>query len=365
MRIWETEKKELARRGIKPAVAEESYRPGGYPRIGLAPMRTKLSVRSTKVLKAQLERAEHQRGNTKFRALGLGEMDPRLANELASVYLGLAERFGGVKVDMINFSRNSDRAGVELAWASHVATELPGLRQAAYLLGEPDIRQVIANLHQLDEESAAAAEKDALHDVKHYYKRDITAHGGIELGECLSHPKCYGVLQSYWKMKSERRIEAGQAPRVWPSKVSVASSLLVHEFGHVVEFALKDLGEESWGHVMGVLEECLLKDENGRWVLSDYRLAKAGLTRRDARLVNYPSLEEFNRGEGAWRKEIRDVVGVPIGDMLGRYATEMREEIFAEAVLYALTAKEPWRKEKLAPFLEALWEVGLMKKRRR
>lgn len=363
---WDKELRELKNGGGEVVEVTSTYHPGGYPKIGLAPLKTKLSSRSGDRIKAQMEKAERARGNTRFRATGLGTMDPRLASELAGVYLGLAERFPGVRVDRINFCANVSALGpVVIAAAGPVGQELPGLREAAYLLGEADIRQVIANLHVLDEETAEAASKDARFDVRHYYSRDFTAHGGIDLGECLSHPRCYGVLQGYWQMKSAQRIARGEHPRNWPSRVSVASQLLIHEFGHVVEFALLGMGGDAHEKVLEALEGCLLKDEDGRWLASDYQLRKHGLKRSERRLVNYPLLGTPSWGDAAHRKTVKKVVGSGIGDMLGRYATESRTEMFAEAVLYSLAAKDQWRLNRLAPFREALWEAGLMAKRRR
>jgi len=139
---------------------------------------------------------------------------------------------------------------------------------------------------------------------------------------------------------------------------------LVHEFGHVVDAALAGLGKEAWYHVVEALEDALLRDEDGRWLIKDRALREAGLTRRDARLINYPTHVPV-RGEGEWRRVVRKVVGEPIAHQVGSYAAWTLDEMFAEAFAVAYSTKAPELSRRLAGFKRALVDVGLASSRRR
>jgi hypothetical protein len=344
--------------------ASTTYRVGGYPRLGLAPLSTELSSRSTSLLTRQVERAEHRRGNVRFRAQGLSHFDPKLANELVSVYLGLAERYTGVVVDLVNFAADVSMLGNSvLACATMAPRQWPTLHALSYELNEYDARDLVGALHAHghDPRVIAKAESELSEIGRTARKRDVQAHGSIELSACFSHPRCYATLISFWEHRNQIRAAAGKAPALVPTLVSSAAFVLVHEFGHLVEAALLSLGEDQWNYVMSVLEECVFKNEKGRWLVPPRVLAEAGLTRADARLATYPGEFDTRPAGCVPRKTLRKVVGEPVGYLLGNYAPYSRDEIFAESFALALTARDPQLRARLAPFRRALIEVDIAK----
>jgi hypothetical protein len=117
-----------------------------------------------------------------------------------------------------------------------------------------------------------------------------------------------------------------------------------------------------------VLEECILRNPNGngRWRVSDRKLKAAGLTRSDARLLNYPrALGRSPYVGGEWLRNVRKTVGWEMSREIGSYAQVNLDECFAEAFTQSIISSVPTTRRQLAPFQEALYEVGLSVKRRR
>ena len=366
---WAQERAKIKAQGFILSDPTPTYRPGGYPRLGLAPLHTELSSRSTTKLRTQLERAEHELGNLRFQALGLTRMDALLANELASVYLGLREKYRGVWVDQVNFcSTISDLDGGTLACATSTSLNTPTLHHLAFEVGSVDVREILNHLHQssdqFDAKVIASAKQEARTLGPRAGRRDLASHGAIDISECFSHPRCYGTLQTYWEIRNYNSDIKGQPLRLVENMVSEAAFVMIHEFGHLVETAVLSQGEEAYALMLEALEDGLLRDENGRWLVKDKELREAGLTRRDARLANYPAYSNIKRGEGAKRKAVRDVAGAPIGYALGSYARRYRDELIAEAFALAITAKDPELRARLAPFRQVLVDVGIARTRR-
>ena len=367
MTVWAKEQAQLRNAGWDIPDPSESYRPGGYPRLGLAPLGIELSKRSAALLTRQIETAEHKRGNVRFEAKGLAKLDVRLANELASVYLGLASKHHGVWVDSINFSTPLSEIGsAAMAFASETSSSWPTLHALSYEIGSIDVGYVLAAAQhdrEIDPQVLLAAEREAQCLGRRSRTLDLQSHGTIELTECFGHPRCYGTLQAYWAMRSQMSAAQGRPVRLVPTHLSEASFILTHEFGHVVDVALQAAGKEAYFHVLEALETAVLRDGGGRWLIKDRALRDAGLTRRDARLINYPTHFAV-RGEGEWRRVVRKVVGTTIALQLGSYASWTIDEMFAEAFALMHSARDTELRSRLAGFKKSLVEVGVAQTRR-
>ena len=365
--IWTKAQLELKKFGIPIADPRESYSPGGYPRLGLSPVGLTFSTRSANKVGKQLNDAEHKRGNYRFEGFGLGRMDVSLANEFASVYLALTQRYKGVYIDRINFCRDVSTLGARVLGSSMGSgIEWPTLHGLAYEFGEMDVRDVIARIEDpdMDPKIRNKARREASRVTSSTYHRDMTAHGQIDLSECFSHPKCYGTLQSYWVMRNAIMTAKGKPSRLVDNRVSGGAFVLLHEFGHVVDWAAQEMGKDAYAHVMEALERGLLKDPAGRWMVKNSNLSDNDLTRSDARLLNYPSWFTVVPGDGLRRRQVRHAVGPYISDSLGSYAYLAREEIFAEAFALSLSAKDDDLMERLSGFQVALRDIGIAVKRR-
>ena len=366
---WGAERRLLKRAGVPLVDATASYRVGGYPRLGLAPLAMKLSSRSAGLLTRQLEGSERERGNLYFSAEGLHKLDIRLANELVSVFVGLSERYPSVWVDRVNFAASSGAGEGALAYAEVASTNWPGVHALSLETGQVHLGELLAAVAERDGEFDPKVLRQMRAETRqlgHRMRgRDLQSHGLIELSACLGHHQCYSILQTYWKFRSELRIAAGRPPRLQPNRVSVAAFILLHEFGHVVEGALIYLGDEAYAQVLGALEDGILRRGNGRYLLSDYRLRQVGLTRTDAHLVNYPTSADKPFSDAATRRRVRQVVGSEVAHRLGSYSKTSRDEMFAEAFALAQCAKDPELRAMLAPFKQSLIDVGLGVARRR
>jgi hypothetical protein len=355
--------------GVTIHDASSLYHPGGWPGLGLSPLATTLSARSAPLLTRQLEASEHKRGNTFFRALGLGRLDIRLANELASVYSGLAERYPGVRVDLINFSTSIEEFGPKLEGVTfRFQDNFPTIHAAAELMGTGDIRELydLWSDEEFDSATSARMERElGYYSVNGLSRRDATAHASIFITECFSHPTCYAIFSARAEERNLRRAMRGEPASSLETRISEASQLLTHEFGHAVEYALKSKGEVAWGRVLRVLEDCTLRDDNGTWSIKDSALRREGLSRRDVRLINYQYVNEVTvPGDGARRRAVKRLMRSATWPLLGLYAHSFREEIFAEAFLAAHASTSPELVRRLAPFREALYEAGISVKRR-
>jgi hypothetical protein len=361
--------KEILKAGIKIPDAASLYHPGGWPRLGLSSISVELSQRSAGLLTRQVEQFEHSRGNTFFRAQHLGQLDIRLANELANVYVALAERFRGVRIDLMDFCGNTTGIGPLVEGvASMFSDGFPTLHAAAKLMGTNDVRE-IANMwwnDEFDEPTSRRLNKELAYTaVNGLYRRDALSHASIMLTECFGHPRCHAILDAWALERDVYRARRGENRSYLHTLTSEASTTLIHEFGHAVENALMDLGHAQWRYVVDTMESCLLRDPNGTWTIKDSTLREAGLSRRDVRLRTYQALnDKRERGDGVTRAAARRVMKKAIWPSLGIYASSSRDEFFAEAFSAALVSSNPTLRKQLAPILEALYEVGLSVKRR-
>ena len=181
---WSKERRLLKAAGYEIPEAASSYRPGGYPRLGLSPLTATLSRRSVRLLGEQLERSEHDRGNTMFQAQGLSKMDVRLANELVSVFMGLSERYPSVWVDRINFSSSSQAGAGALAYAEVSTTNWPAVYSLSVAMGTVSLGELLEAVSEHEDLSPALLRKlrsETRHMGQHMVGRDLQSHGLISL----------------------------------------------------------------------------------------------------------------------------------------------------------------------------------------
>jgi hypothetical protein len=364
-------RKEVLNAGVEIPDGASLYRPGGYPQLGLAPLSVKLSMKSSAKLIRQVEKAERDRGNVLFSTSGLGQLDIRLANELCSVFLGLAERFRDVAVEGINFhAKVTSGPNPAVALNGAFSDQYPSLYAVAVDMGEPSVREVIMAVYtgQYDRDTFKRVDCEMSKAPWSVYRRNALSNGYIELSECAAHPVCSAIYHAHAEVRNAVNARK-ERPLPWPAtSVSRVSANFVHEFGHAVEYALLAESEENWKYVIGVLEECILRNPNGngRWRVSDRKLKAAGLTRSDARLLNYPrALGRSPYVGGEWLRNVRKTVGWEMSREIGSYAQVNLDECFAEAFTQSIISSVPTTRRQLAPFQEALYEVGLSVKRRR
>ena len=372
-KAWAERLHRIEQRGWPLLEADQLYRPGCYPHLGMAPVTGALSTRSSARVRDQVEEAEHRRGNEHFRATGLTKMVPALANEMGSVYLSLVERYPSVRLDRVNFAASAEEfPGDEgdLGYFDGQSSDVLPLRHAADALGEDSISRVLTNLHRIDGRVARRAratyERMALPPRD---ARNLLNDGALFLTECFAHPTCYAVVASHSEYRVDHGFERYPGRAVHASAVSVASETLIHEFGHAVDQALHLQGTESWTRAIESLERCVLRRPDGRWLIPAAALRERGLTRDDVRLAAYTQRRGQPRVRGearpGTREAVREVVGPILQEALGYYGRHSLVEAFAEAFQLSLVARDPKVRRRLRPFRETLIELGVERRRRR
>ena len=365
---WTNEHQLLKKAGIPIADASRSYRPGGYPRLRLAPLATSFTGRSAAEIQTALTRAIQAGGSRRFRSVGLGRLDAPLADELASVFLGVSECFPGVRVDRINFSADVSSLGYRtLAAATDARDEWPALHVVAGALGTSDIGVALTALDGMDLDPVLQrrARREARWVTPQTRLRDMAAHGSIEFSQCFGHRDCYGTLQSYWALRHRQGLAKGKPGRLIPNQVSAASIVLLHEFGHIVEWAVQAQGDAAYRHVVDALDRGLLCDASGRRLVGRRTLASHGLPASAGHLHAYPASAMAGRPHaGAARRAQRRALGPTIATSLGTYAPAYRDEVFAEAFALSLAARDADLRGRLSVFHDALCDVGIGVRRR-
>lgn len=335
---------------------------GGYPRRGLSsvslPMHWRQGV-SGERLREKLERWEHKRGNTMFEAKNLEKLPTPLAYEMSNVWVSLREKFPEVRAASVNFHNNKEK-GV-LADATSYAELYPRLRATAQWQGSqsPVDTWNLCDDDSIDDEEFYALAKELL-DAKQFGDTnvDVTATGAIELSACLSHPRCHKKLLAYWDKRNERARVLGVAPRIVPLGTSVATYVLAHEFGHLVDSALAEHGALATERVYAALS---------RGVLGGSRPRKEQWRNN---LWNYPT--GYLKANSGWyegsaergRDTVRSLRPV-IGAKLGSYATVNRDELFAESFSLSYCASDAELLRDLSLLKDALVKEGIGVARRR
>jgi hypothetical protein len=272
--------------------------------LGLEPVSIDFHrARTPAAIRARLERWERRRSNPGFAARHLESVPTPLGIELASVYVSLRERYPDVRPRRVDFA-------------------------------SPSIRPLLG----------CTTFDDAM----------------IEVSACFTHPRCLRVVRHDWEDGVRRAALLGTAPRAIPTWCSEAASVLIHEFGHLVDARVLAAGQaiavQVYGALsIGVLPELRRPPQPGRW---------------GTHLLNYPAADrEALRGPAAGGRArarlIRRALQRRVAQELGSYAASSREELFAEAFAAAHVARDRDLRRRLRPLRRALEVSGLAVARRR
>jgi hypothetical protein len=336
------------------------YHPNGYPNLGLTPRTLKLRYRDgadLHALRRKIERWERQQGNASFEARHIEKLPPQLAYELANVYVAMRERFPDVKPDYIEFAGKESRK--VLAWATNYGDSIPFVRDlvAAYDDLDPTDSELLVEIarEEYNDARVIRALKAESYWVEVDAIRNPAATGSIEFGDIFRKKRSYQQLLDFWITRNQRAALRGLPPRTLGNAVSAASFTLIHEFGHLVEAELLELGYRPVEKVYRSLSEIVFGVKNPSDNQWRYHL------------VNYPTYSYTQQkgpreGGPTRRRETKRVLHLAIRQQFGAYATTCRDELFAEA--FAFTFGGTWRmREDMKPFLRALKQESLMVER--
>lgn len=362
---------------VTPSTVHLLHHPEGYPRIGLAPLALNLASTSSAAVTRRLEALERATSTSHFRAHGFEAHHPRVASELANVYAALRQWYPNVFADKLNvaWTPNADKPGyTDALGLTYSRDELLAVRDLAYRLDEPNVARALARAHEVDDpdlERAARRElaRERRLDPRHYYtllQLDARAPGHLTINEHLSHPHCLSEWENYERSMAGRRNAHG-APHAegMARHTTLITTVLVHEFMHLVDVRLIELGPEAVAHFWSVADDVLLRDERSRRVFGPARLRAAGLRREDVRLVNYPMPKRGAADGLAPAALVRREVGRQVALTLGTYAPSGRPEIFAEALMLAFVSADPALRRRLFPLRRTLREFGIETAHRR
>jgi hypothetical protein len=299
---------------------------------------------------------------------------PNLAAELASVYLSLRQHYPGVIVDKLNVAWAPTGKYRGLAGLTITRDSIGTLRELAYAFDEPRLSQVLLRLDEIDDPEVRRRARKEYRDelrsdprfIHELFRLDTRAHGTISLNESLAHPSCLKSLENFRLSAHHATPRNRHGELLYPATLtSEATYLMVHEFSHMVDIVLADLGPDAVKRVWSTLDDILLRYPSGGWRISATTLAEHDLTRRDARLTHYPINYSTATTALGVRDDVRKVVGHEVAMTLGVYAATDRWELFAEALTYAYISRDPVLRARLAPLRQVLCELGLGRKSRR
>ena len=336
------------------------YHPNGYPNLGLTPRTLKLRYREgadLHALRRKIERWERRQGNASFEARHIEKLPAQLAYELANVYVAMRERFPDVRPDYIEFAGKENRK--VLAWATNYGDSIPFVRDlvAAYDDLDPTDSELLVEIarEEYNDARVIRALKAESYWVEVDAIRNPAATGSIEFGDIFRKKRSYQQLLNFWIMRNQRAALRGLPPRTLGNAVSAASFTLIHEFGHLVEAELLELGYRPVEKVYRSLSEIVFGVKNPSDNQWRYHL------------VNYPTYSYTQQkgpreGGPTRRRETKRVLHLAIRQQFGAYATTCRDELFAEA--FAFTFGGTWRmREDMKPFMRALKQESLMVER--
>lgn len=367
---WAAERATARRAGYDVKDYAPVFSPRGYPALGLAPLEGHVVSRTTSRVRRLVETREHLHGNERFQMPGASRLPLDMANEVAAVYVGLRQRFPGVMIDRLDFtgSRSPGAKDMGTTTAACALTHLeadPVLHRyaTAYDLARPaDVVAEAVRQHVAPRELVALRRETQWMHLSGR-SRDARTHGYILFNDWVASPQRLALRAAAGQARHLRSLRLSGIPTNLPTRVSLVTEYLVHEFGHVVEAAVADQGPSALTRVYASLDDCLMRRPNGRWTIPYAALAEHGFTRDDARLINYPDYADprFSR---EYIHQAHRVVGRTPALVLGRYARHSRSELFAEAFCYAQVAADEDLRRRLRPFLRALAEVGVARYRR-
>ena len=306
---------------------DELYHPQGYRSLRLADAKVgRYSTnRSLPRLRERIEAAEHRSGQPSFQARRLERCPPALAFEWAHVYLALRRTWPGVEVDFVDFRAP---LGKLLGLSDLYHSSYPHLHAAARSAAVSDV----ADLDPTSLSPAALTDRAELPRGT-ARPRDVGATGSIQLSDCFSKPRSYRALEAFWARRSATAERRGTTRYIADYRISTAALVLVHEFGHLLEAAIWELGGER------------LAERVYRELSHELLGARPSSARQwSAHLVNFPSWSlptGPHAGGPARAATVRRVLRPVVGDRLGRYAVYSREELFAEAFAFAAAGADP------------------------
>jgi len=290
-------------------------------------------------------------------------MDTLLVSELCNVFAGISEQYPSVMVGALNLYER-EAGENDLMYVLGGAERWPLLHSYAVYLGEGSLDGILDEVYADDiPHMTATALREARSLSKERWRRDLLVQGTLHVSPSMASRRGYNEVRLWMAARNEWCQENGVPERTKPYSTSLATFLLLHEYGHVVDVALADLGEDAERYVYKALERGVLR-RGGAGVVKRRELEENGLCQRDAALFEYPKLRPgWVRGDGERRQAQRRVVGPWVKDTLGSYAAHFRDEIFAEAFALAHSGTRGETSERLAEFKAALSEVGLARRR--
>jgi hypothetical protein len=309
----------------------------GYRHLGLRATHLPAQADRGGTYGEAVERAERRAGSTTFHAKGFAALHPDIAGELAHTYLSLRRMIPAVIVDHLDVRAAMGDDSLALSWSYDHA--FPLLRRIHDEEGICDPQEAVALLDNRGWRRVRGARSEiAWHDVI----SNLGATGTIELNRTVTSHAGYRRIETYWAKLRERRLAAGQAPRHPGLDVTPGAYLLCHEYGHLVEAELWRQGNATVEHVYGTLSEVVhgktVTGRSWRYHLAHY---PAGAGNRN----NLPYTPSQAR-----RNDTRRLLRHDIGNLLGKYATVNRDELFAEAFAFSICSGEQTR-NLLEPFL--------------
>lgn len=330
-----------------------------HPELGLTPRtmpwRWSQAINQDR-LREKVETFEHSIGNKGFSAYNLESIPKYLAFELGGVHVALRERFHAVRPDWIDVaSANID------AQYGHLREENQPLALAVGYDGFSDLRALsrdcgVRDLDELVEPMRTVQDvgerrwlRTSLNEAVAHGVQNLEATGTIELATVFRSNARY---DAFCRWRKNRRSTKGPATIV--SVFTPATYAYIHEFGHLVESAVWDVGTDAVEHVYAALSEAVFESRphsNQQWLWN---------------LLNYPTTsgEPGPNAGGVYRRtHTKKVAGPLVERALGKYAATDRSELFAEAFVALWGGTQDDVKRRLRIWQKAMVEVGVAKSR--
>lgn len=280
-----------------------------------------------------------------------------VAQEAASVYVSLREHFPTVAPSYVDIASplitkwygklKSENQPIAVAYTFE---ELAPLRKHAPWRTSP---LAVLEDADIDEKEAARLEQ-----IAEYWEasgvRDVYESGSIDLSPS------FGTIRGYKELMRFR--DTPRRPH--PSRTSAAvqhvltplSYAIVHEFGHLLDAEVQMKGQDAMEEVYGELSAAVF----------DLSTAPS-IRERSLHLANYPTPSSLPGRESGGEKRarvwrMRSLTS--IAPVLGRYACQNRDELFAEALVASFASSSQELRHRLRRFRHALRDVGLHRARR-
>ena len=329
--------------------------PAGYPQFSLVARSFHVPARSSASparLRKALERWEDGNSLSGFEFRSMERAPIELAQEAAHVYVALRERHPMVSPSYV------DMASKQMSvWYRHLKPDSQPLALATTYGFLAPLRELSPARQDpfdvvaaLDEDDPRRSEwEELLEHVSELGVRDVWLTGGIDLCRSFASRRAYNELLA---LRQRNRQPDWVSPRrTVHHELGVLGYSLVHEFGHLVDAELCAAGDDAVAHVYGALSQAVL-GLSGRPRIEQWaaHLANYPQQRRSSRALKSAPLRE---------RQVRSGVGLVVADVLGKYASTCRDELFAEAFVAMWAAKDRGLRKRLVPVRRAMCDVGL------